>query len=283
MPDAGGEYIPGEVEQLGMQLDEHTKNHPTAGAAANHGHTGWAADVHDHTGWAADAHDHTGWAADAHDHTGWANENHDHPGSIPIWRAQIDPDVNQPVGAYDVHDTDSVGNLTSASFNDMRDSFRESNLMLIGNNSTDIHFINGGLLMKGFEDHVRKPLRDDVNTNAANITDITKDSSGGLLYTARARITQNEGNIGTNTDNIGTNTGNISTNASNIITTSTNARKTALADLKEVIKEEIDYYDGEHGGSEWVERIGANTAYTKAGALYTLAAGQGGRGPGVRF
>lgn len=205
---AGGEYIPGEVEQLAMALTEHTKNHPSAGAAVDHDHEDYENHYHE-------------------DYEDQADEDHVHPASMPIWRAQIDPDVNQPVGAYDDHPTDSDGNLTSASFNDMRDSFRESNLMLIGNNSTDIHFINGGLLMKGFEDHVKNPLstaiatnaeyigtsstglRGDVATNAGKITtnaddikDITKESSGGKIYELGRRITKNKANISGNESDI---------------------------------------------------------------------------------
>lgn len=150
-------------------------------------------------------------------------------GLVPIWRAQIDP-ANNPVGAYDFHPTDIDGNLTSASFNDMRDSFRESNLMLIGNNSTDIHFINGGLLMKGFEDHVKQPLstaietnteyiglsntglRGDVATNANDIRDITKDSDGGKLLELGRRISSNDTDISRNSSNISRNSGNIGGN-----------------------------------------------------------------------
>jgi len=188
-----------------------------------------------------------------HGHAASAPVGHNHPGDMAIWKAQIDA---APIGAYDVRPIDSNGNLSSAVFDDMKDSFKESNLMLIGNNSTDIHFLNGGLLMKGFEDHVKKPLRDDVNTNAADITDITK----------------NEDDIGSNTSNINNNADDIDTNAGNITTASTNARKTSLADLQSVINAEIDYYKQDPGSSWWPERIGAQTAYNHAANLADDAA-----------
>ena len=204
----------------------------------------------------------------------FSHAGHNHPGDMAIWKAQIDA---VPAGAYDVRPLDSNGNLSSDVFDNMKESFKESNLMLIGNNSTDIHFLNGGLLMKGFEDHVKKPLRDDVSANAANITDITKDSAGGLLYAAKARITQNETDI----ENIGDGevTGYLFDLGERIAAAgiSTNAEIAAasriqtLYDIKEVFKEEGDYYEDQPGTYWDGLASGANTAYNKANSmLYNL-------------
>ena len=114
---------------------------------------------------------------------------HSHPGDMAIWRAQAE--ATPATGAYDIIPVDARGQLTRSVFEDVRDSFRESNLMLIGNNSTDIHFLNGGVLMKGLEDHVEKPLNDRVTANA------------GSIGVERGRINTSNANIGTNNGNIG--------------------------------------------------------------------------------